>query len=185
MMYRSLWIIFGCALISIDASSSTFRKSKKPMCDALPFNISDPSDIWLNAPDVSVDQISLTAKNFKTRVSLSTSVASLLSLNAGVDITIDKVNLTIQSKFSVKKNFTHSVVILDFRGQIQLAMHLDNVAKILTRTMASLDLNPLLVRMADHSFGIGNNLLAVFTANEQIIYQIINRGRIISSTYLT
>ena len=169
-------------LISINASSSTCSKSKKPMCDTFPFNVSDPPDVWLNAPDVSVDQIWLTAKNFKTRVSLSANVASLLSVNAGVDINIDQVNLTIKGEFDMRENSIDSGLFLDFSGQIQLAMHLDNIAQIITRTMASLDLNPLLVRMADHSFGKSNHLVAVFTENEQVIHQIINRGRMISST---
>jgi sarcosine oxidase gamma subunit len=44
---------------------------------------------------LSVDQISLVVENLKTHGSLSTNVASLLSLNAGVDVSMDKVNLTI------------------------------------------------------------------------------------------
>ena len=50
---------------------------------------------WLNVPDLSVDEISLVVEDLRAHVSISATVANLVSLNAGVDVSIDKVNLTI------------------------------------------------------------------------------------------
>ena len=103
MMHLFMLMIFISIItsISIDASGSKSSKSRESICNTLPFNTSDPPDVWLNAPDLNVDQLLLVGSNFKARASLSASVASLLSLNTGFDISIDQVNLTIKSKFHV------------------------------------------------------------------------------------
>jgi hypothetical protein len=69
-------------------------------CTALPFNISNPPDVWLNVPNLSVDEISLVVENLKAHVSISANVANLVSLSAGVDVSIDTVNLTILGKIN-------------------------------------------------------------------------------------
>ncbi|CAF4852150.1 unnamed protein product, partial [Rotaria sp. Silwood1] len=122
-----------------DTSNSTCPNNVNSVCTALPFNISNPPDVWLNVPNL-------------------TNVASLVSLNAGVDISIDKVNLTI----------------LGVKAQVQLAVYLDNIAKIVTRTMASLDLNPLLLSFINGVFQTINNLLATFPLDGHVIHQIID-----------
>jgi len=40
------------------------------------------------------------------------------------------------------KRFISNFFFLGVKAQVQLAVHLDNIAKIINRTMASLDLNP-------------------------------------------
>ncbi len=79
-------------MASIDSYSMMFLCI---LVTTFPFNISNPPDVWLDVSNLSVDQISLVVENLKTHGSLSTNVASLLSLNAGVDVSMDKVNLTI------------------------------------------------------------------------------------------
>ncbi len=67
---------------------------------------------------------------------------------------------------------------------MQLAVYLDNIAKIVTRTMASLDLNPLLTSVIDGVFQTINNLLGTLTQNGQLIHQIINSGEKRIYTYI-
>ena len=84
----------------IAQTSSTCPNNKNSSCTALPFNISNPPDVWLHVPNLSVEEISLVVENVKAQVSISTNVANLVTLNAGVDVSIDKVNLTIVGRFN-------------------------------------------------------------------------------------
>jgi hypothetical protein len=162
-------------MILADSSSSTCPNDKNSICTTLPFNISNAPDVWLNVPNLSVDEISLIVEDLKAHVSLSANVASLVSLNAGVDISIDKINLTISDNIYVK-NTISTFLFLGVKSQVQLAVHLDNIAKIIARTMVSLDLNPSVISVTDGAFEIVNNLPGTFTDNGQLIYQIINSG---------
>jgi hypothetical protein len=90
-------------LILADASSSTCPNNKDSVCTILPFNINNPRDVWLNVLDLHVDEISLVVEDLKAHVSLSTNVASLVSLIAGVAVSINKVSFTIKGKIYVKK----------------------------------------------------------------------------------
>jgi hypothetical protein len=85
-------------LILTQTSNSTSPGNKNSACTALPFNISNPPDVWLNVPNLSVDEISLVVENIQAHVSISATIANLVSRNAGVDVSIDKVNLTILGK---------------------------------------------------------------------------------------
>jgi hypothetical protein len=69
------------------------------------------------------------------------------------------------------------VLFLGVKAQVQLAVHLDNVVKIITRTMASLDLNPVLISMIDGVFETDSNLLGILTDDGQFIHQIINKSK--------
>jgi hypothetical protein len=62
------------------------------------------------------------------------------------------------------KRFISNFFFLGVKAQVQLAVHLDNIAKIINRTMASLDLNPSL-----------NQLLIVFWKQSAIylVYSLI------------
>jgi hypothetical protein len=85
----------------------------------------DP-DVLLDVPNLSVDEIGLEVDNLKARVSLDARLANLLSLNAGADVGIDKVRLTIRG----------------VRAEVLLKVRLDNVAKIIDRTLTTIDKNP-------------------------------------------
>ncbi|UJR08259.1 hypothetical protein I4U23_012532 [Adineta vaga] len=168
MMYSLSTIIFVICiptLILTQTNNSSCPYNRNSTCTALPFNINNPPDVWLHVPDLSVQEISLVVEDIQAHVSISANVASLVAINAGVDISIDKVNLTI----------------VGVRAQVQLAVYLDNIAKIVTRTMESLDLNPLLTSVIDGVFQVINNLLATFTQDGQLIHQIIDSaGKIVN-----
>ncbi|CAF1133918.1 unnamed protein product [Adineta steineri] len=152
-------------LILADTSTSTCPNNINSTCTILPFNISNPPDVWLNVPDLSVQEISLVVEDIQAHVSISANVAGLVSLNAGVDVSISKVNLTI----------------LGVKAQVQLAVYLDNIATIVTRTMASLDLNPLLTSIVNGVFQTVDNLLGTLTQNGTLINQIIDStGQIVN-----
>jgi hypothetical protein len=63
------------------------------------------------------------------------------------------------------------------KAQVQLAVYLDNIAAIITRTMDSLDLNPLLTSVVNGVFQTINNVLGTLTQNGQLINQIIDSSR--------
>ncbi|CAF0915296.1 unnamed protein product [Adineta ricciae] len=160
-----LYFIYISSLVLAQTNNSSCPTNRNSPCTALPFNTSNPPDVWLHVPDLSVQEISIVVEDIKAHVSLSANVAGLVSLNAGVDVSIDKVNLTITG----------------VRAQVQLAVYLDNVATIITRTMASLDLNPLLTSVIDGVFQTVNNLLGRLTQNGQLINQIIDStGKIVN-----
>lgn len=60
-------------------------------------------DVWLDVPNFDVNKILLTGQNLKIHVNLSANVANLVSLNAGVDLSFDDANITIQGKIYVRK----------------------------------------------------------------------------------
>ena len=77
------------------------------------------------------------------------------------------------NKNIINWNFSFDVGV---KAQVQLAVYLDNIAKIVTRTMESLDLNPLLTNLINGVVQTVNNLLGTLTDGGQLIHQIINNG---------
>lgn len=63
------------------------------------------------------------------------------------------------------------------KAQVELAVYLDNVAKIVTRTVSSLDLNPLLTSLVSGVLDTVSNLLGTLTKDGQLIHQVINSGK--------
>ena len=62
-------------------------------------------------------------------INLNAKVANLVQLNAGVQVGIQKVNLTIA----------------DVEAELELVVRLGNLVDIVNRVFESLDLNPLLI----------------------------------------
>lgn len=83
-------------------------------------------DVLLDIPNLSVDEIGLEVDNLKAHVSLDARLANLLTLTAGADVGIDKVKLTIRG----------------VRAEALLKVKLDNVSKIIDRTLTTIDKNP-------------------------------------------
>jgi len=85
--------------------------------------------VLLNVPDLSVGRIELTVDNLKADINLNANVASLVSINAGVALSVQKINLTI----------------VDVHAQLELVVRLGHLVDIVNRVFQSLDLNPLLI----------------------------------------
>jgi YD repeat-containing protein len=89
-------------------------------------------DVFLDVPNLRVEEITLEVQNLQARLSLDARLANLLSLSAGADVSIDRVNLRIRG----------------VQAQARLIVRLDNVAAIIERTLATIDQNPeILVRL--------------------------------------
>lgn len=90
---------------------------------------SDRPDVLLDIPNLSVDEITLDVQNLQAHLSLDARVANLVHLKAGVDASIEKVNLTIKG----------------VQATALLIVRLDNVRAIIDKTLTTLDNNPELV----------------------------------------
>ncbi|KAI1621884.1 hypothetical protein EDD37DRAFT_498624 [Exophiala viscosa] len=86
-------------------------------------------DVYLNVPTLSVGRIELNVDDLQANVNLNAQVASLVTLNAGVAVSIQTVNLTIS----------------DVDANLELIVRLGNLVNIVNRVFQSLDLNPLLI----------------------------------------
>ncbi len=83
-------------------------------------------DVILEIPELSVDSIGLTVSNVRAHVSLEANAMNLVQINAGVDVGIKQVQLGIVGVFA----------------EAYLYVDLDNVARIVTRVVQTLDRNP-------------------------------------------
>jgi hypothetical protein len=89
-------------------------------------NFAANSDVYLEVPDLHVDQILLDVDNVNVHIALDARVANLVSLKAGADVGIGSVKLEIRG----------------VQAEAYLVVRLDNVAKILDRTLTTVDKNP-------------------------------------------
>lgn len=98
-----------------------------------PANVSTtnpPPDVFLNAT-VHVGEIDLLVSNLTAEINLSAQVLSLLSFNAGVDVSIDRVNLLIQN----------------VSAHVLLEARLENLVLMINDTLSSIDLNPIIATL--------------------------------------
>jgi hypothetical protein len=101
--------------------------------------------VYLNVPQLSVGRIELDVENLKADINLNAAVAGLVSINAGVAISIQKVNLTIT----------------DVAAELELIVRLGNLVQIVERVFNSLDLNPLLISLLNDVTGIIEGVVGV------------------------
>jgi hypothetical protein len=71
-------------------SNSTSTRSRTSAATA-----GAPPDVYLNVPELHVGRIELTVEDLSADISLNAKVANLVQLNAGVQVGIKKVNITI------------------------------------------------------------------------------------------
>ncbi|MCJ1318719.1 hypothetical protein MMC15_004049 [Xylographa vitiligo] len=90
---------------------------------------STPPDVLLNVPNLSVGRIELDVDNLQADINLNANVASLVTINAGVALSVQNINLTI----------------VDVQAQLELTVRLGHLVDIVNRVFQSLDLNPLLL----------------------------------------
>ncbi|OAL38189.1 hypothetical protein AYO20_02641 [Fonsecaea nubica] len=109
---------------------STTPSSSSPTLTPSPASASStPPDVYLNVPTLSVGRIELDVDDLRADINLNAQVASLVTLNAGVALSIQEVNLTIS----------------DVDAQLELIVRLGHLVDIVNRVFESLDLNPLLI----------------------------------------
>jgi hypothetical protein len=93
-------------------------------------------DVMLNA-SVHVGEIYIGVDNLTAKINLDAQVLSLLSFNAGVDLSVDKVSLTIQ-------NVT---------AKVYLEARLGNLVTMVSDVLDSIDLNPVIAELGN---GLGS-----------------------------
>lgn len=98
-----------------------------------------PPDVYLRVPNLSVGRLELDVDNLKADISLSASVANLVSVRAGVSVEVEKVNISIA----------------EVGARLDLVIRLASLVDIVNRTMHSLDLNPALVNAINQVGDIG------------------------------
>jgi hypothetical protein len=128
-------------------------------------------DVYLNVPNLSVGRIELDVDNLQANLNLAANVASLVSINAGVAVSVQKVNLTI----------------VDVEAELELIVRLGNLVNVVNRVFQSLDLNPLLITalnnvtsLLDEVVGEVDGLLGSITQGGTTLSFIIdNLGNIV------
>ena len=83
-------------------------------------------DVILEIPELSVDSIGLTVRDVRAHVALDANAMNLVQVTAGVDVGIKEVQLGIVGVFA----------------EAYLYVDLDNVARIVSRVVQTLDRNP-------------------------------------------
>lgn len=165
----------GCwAALSGAASAQTASQNSTPRPYAMstprsdiqnprrPTTSSNNPDVYLDVPNLSVQEITLDVRNLKARVNLDAKLANLLSLTAGVDASIDQVHLTIKG----------------VKASLQLRVRLDNVAYIIDRTLTTIDRNPQIIdhllSTVDNTVGTVGNIATAALAPGGFLSETVN-----------
>jgi hypothetical protein len=110
------------------SDATTTRASTTPTLTPTAASSTVP-DVYLNVPTLSVGRIELDVEDLRADINLNAQVANLVTLNAGVAVSIQEVNLTIS----------------DVDANLELIVRLGHLVDIVNRVFESLDLNPLLI----------------------------------------
>ncbi|HEY0024874.1 MAG TPA: hypothetical protein VGB24_18310 [Longimicrobium sp.] len=114
---------------STQIQGTATRTGRTPAATARTGQLGTPHyDVVLEVPELSVDSLGLTVAGLQAHLSLNANAASLVSLTAGADVSIDRVELQIMGVLA----------------QVYLYIDLDNVTRIVDRVLATLERNPQL-----------------------------------------
>ncbi|UPX20810.1 uncharacterized protein EKO05_0011029 [Ascochyta rabiei] len=119
-------------ITSSATASATATGTRTPTTSAP--NVSKTStapDVLLQVPELHVGRIELVVEKLQADLNLNAKVAGLVQINAGVAVSVEKVNITIA----------------DVDVNLELIVRLGNLVNIVERVFDSLDLNPLLLSL--------------------------------------
>ncbi|KAI8931160.1 hypothetical protein NX059_011513 [Plenodomus lindquistii] len=136
-----------------------------------PTDPNDPPDVLLRVPELHVGRIELGVEKLQADLNLNARVAGLVKVNAGVQVSIEKVNITIA----------------DVDVNLELIVRLGNLVSIVERVFDSLDLNPLLLglvgnvtNLVGEVIGAVDGLLGSITQNGKTLnFLVDNLGNIV------
>jgi hypothetical protein len=140
-------------------ATTTPSNSRRPRPTYTPANKDGnaPPDVLLHVPELSVGRIELDVDNLRANINLNANIANLVKINAGVAVSVKKVNITIA----------------DVNAKLDLEVRLGNLVDIVHRVFESLDLNPLLIgvinnvtSLLDTTVGAVDNLLGSITRGD-------------------
>ncbi|KAL1800863.1 hypothetical protein ACET3X_001205 [Alternaria dauci] len=132
---------------------------------------SSPPDVLLRVPELHVGRIELGVDRLQADLNLNAKVAGLVQINAGVQVSVEKVNITIA----------------DVDVDLELVVRLGNLVSIVERVFDSLDLNPLLIglignvtNLVGEVIGAVDGLLGSITQNGKTLnFLVDNLGNIV------
>jgi hypothetical protein len=127
--------------------------------------------VLLRVPELHVGRIELDVERLQADLNLNAKIAGLVTINAGVQVSIDKVNITIA----------------DVDVNLELIVRLGNLVAIVERVFDSLDLNPLLIglvgnvtNLVGEVIGAVDGLLGSITQNGKTLnFLVDNLGNIV------
>ncbi|MCJ1296297.1 hypothetical protein MMC34_007863 [Xylographa carneopallida] len=122
---------------------------------------STPPDVLLNVPNLSVGRIELDVDNLQADINLNANIASLVTINAGVALSIQNINLTI----------------VDVQAELELIVRLGHLVDIVNRVFQSLDLNPLLINTLNN---VTSALAPIVGAVDGLLGSIVQSGTTLS-----
>ncbi|KAI1364950.1 hypothetical protein F5Y08DRAFT_305448 [Xylaria arbuscula] len=130
-----------------------------------------PPDVYLQVPELHVGKIELDVDDLNAELTLAAQIASLVEINAGVQVGISKVNITIA----------------EVDAELELIVRLGNLVEIVNRTLTTLNLNPLLINvinevtdLVDAVVGAVDGLLgSIVNGDSTINFIIDNLGNIV------
>ncbi|KAK7542639.1 uncharacterized protein J3D65DRAFT_222938 [Phyllosticta citribraziliensis] len=136
-----------------------------------PTSNSTVPDVVLKVPELHVGKIELDVDNLRADINLNANVAKIVSINAGVAVSVDKVNITIA----------------DVDAELELVVRLGHLVDVVNRVFDSLDLNPLLINtlnnvtsLLDDVVGEVEGLLGSITRGDsKLSFLIDNLGNIV------
>ncbi|KAF3041793.1 hypothetical protein E8E11_004300 [Didymella keratinophila] len=128
-------------------------------------------DVLLQVPELHVGRIELVVEKLQADLNLNAKVAGLVQVNAGVAVSVEKVNITIA----------------DVDVNLELVVRLGNLVDIVERVFDSLDLNPLLLslignvtNLVGEVIGAVDGLLGSITQNGKTLnFLVDNLGNIV------
>ncbi|KAF2188591.1 hypothetical protein K469DRAFT_565978 [Zopfia rhizophila CBS 207.26] len=95
-------------------------------------------DVYLNVPELHVGRIELDVEELQADINLNAKVAGLVQVNAGVQVSVQKINVTIA----------------EVDANLELIVRLGHLVDIVERVFESLDLNPLLIGLINNVTGL-------------------------------
>ena len=117
----------GAAAQVTECQPGTGAAARQP--GAGPQGILREYDVVVDVPNLCVERIHLNVTNLDARLALSARVANLVRVNAGADVHLGEVDLTIQG----------------VRAQALLLVDLDNVVYVVDRALSFVDENPQII----------------------------------------
>lgn len=118
-----------------------------------------PPDVLLNAT-VHIGELDITVQNLTAQINLAAQVKNLLSFNAGVDLSINRVALLIQN--------VSAHVVLEAR--------LENLILMINDTLNSLDLNPVLATLGQDVSSLAKSTVGGLTGGSASAGSLVPRS---------
>lgn len=123
-----------------ESTPETSRGKSSVQATADQQGVTDQPDVLLDVPQLKVDEIHLEVDSLQAHVSVLAEVLTLLRLQVGVDVSLQKVSLDIKG----------------VEAAVTLKARLDEVAAIIDRVMKTIDDHPEI--LADLASGLGQTL---------------------------